>query len=99
MAPNRAMLLGLLKENSQPNKLRDSLIKPLNTIQVIVAHAVVVRSKCKVPLGSHADTCLVGDSYLVLHDHNRSVDIYSYHLKDGHRSAKTVNAKVHYHNP
>ena len=40
--------------------------------------------------------CVVGDNCLVMHDHNRPVNVYSYNLTDGHRSAKTVDAAVGY---
>ena len=62
----------------------------------MVAHASVASSKPKVELDSHADTCVVGDNCLVIHDHNRPVNVYSYDPKDGHRSAKTVDATVGY---
>ena len=32
----------------------------------------------------------------VIHNHNRPVNVYSYDPKDGHRSAKTVDATVGY---
>ena len=46
-------------------------IKPLTTIQVMVAHASVSGVKPTVKLDSHADTCVVCDIYLVIHAHNR----------------------------
>ena len=79
--------------------LRDSYLKPLSTVQVIVAHASVASSKPKVELDSHADTCVVGDNCVVVHNLNRPVNVYSYDPMDGHRSAKTVNAEVGYQNP
>ena len=77
----------------------DSHIKPLSTIQVIVAHASVVSSKPKIEFDSHADTCVVGDNCLVIHDHNRPETVYSYDPKDGQRSTKTVHATVGYQDP
>ena len=71
-------------------------MKSLSTVVVMVAHASVVSSKHKIYLDSHADTCVVGDNYLVVHVHNRPVNVYSYNPKDGCRSAKTVDAKVDY---
>ena len=44
----------------------------------MVAHASVASSKPKVELDSHADTCVVGDNYLVVQDHNGPVYVYSY---------------------
>ena len=50
-------------------------------------------------LDSYADMCLVGDNCLVVHHHNRPVNVSSYDPKGGHRSAKTVNATVGYQDP
>ena len=58
----------------------------------MVAHASVAGSKLKVELDLHADTCVVSDYYMVIHDHNRQVNVYSHDPKDGNRCAKTVNA-------
>ena len=76
--------------------LRDSHLKPLNTIQITVTHASVASSKPKVELVSHAEQCVVGDNCFVIHDHNRPVNIYCYDPKDGHRSAQTVDGAVGY---
>ena len=60
----------------------------------MVANPSVASSKLKIELDAHADTCVVGDNCLVIHDHNRSVNVYSYNAKDGHRSAQTFDATV-----
>ena len=65
-------------------------------MQATVAHASVASSKPKAELNSHADSCVVGDNWLVIHDHDRPVNVYSYDPKDGHKSAKTVDATVGY---
>ena len=83
---------GPLKGDSQHSELRDSHLKPLSTIQMTVAHALVASSKPKVELDSHADMCVVGHNCLVIHDHNRPVDIYSYDLK---RSQKCQDSWCH----
>ena len=62
----------------------------------MVAHASIASSKPKLELDSHADTCVVGDSCSVIHDHTRLVNVYSYDPKEDHRSAKTVDATVGY---
>ena len=62
----------------------------------MVAHASVAHSEPKVELDSHAHVCVVGDDCLVIHNHNRPVNVYSYDPKDGNRSAKTVDAAVGY---
>ena len=70
--------LGPWKGDSQLSVLKNRFIKPLSTIHVMVAHASIASSKPKVELNSHKDTCVVGDNYLVIHDHHRPVNIYSY---------------------
>ena len=65
--------------------LKESFIKPLSTTHVTVVHASIASSKPKVELDSYADMCVVGDNYLVIHDDNRPVNVYSYNPKDGHR--------------
>ena len=94
-----AWQLGPSKGDSCPRVLRDSHLKPLCTIQVMVAHTSVASSKPKVELDSHADMCVIGDNCLVIHDLNRPVNVYSYDPKNGHRSAKTVDATVGYQYP
>ena len=79
--------------------MKYSFIKPLSIIWVTVAHASVASSKPKLELDSHADTWVVGGDCLVIHNHIRPVNVYSYNPKDGHKSAKTIDAAVWYHNP
>ena len=43
----------------------------------MLANASVPKSKSKVELDSHADTCVGGDNHLVIHDHKSSVNVYS----------------------
>ena len=61
-----------------------------------MSHASVASSKPKVELDSHAETFVVGDNCLVIHNYNIPVNVYSYDPKDGHRSNKTVDAAVSY---
>ena len=84
------------KGDSQPSVPTNSYLKPQSTICVTVAHASITSNKSKVELDSHTDMCVVGDNCFVIHDHNRPVNIYSEDPKDGHRSAKTVDATVGY---
>ena len=51
--------LGLSKGDSQPRVLRDSYIKPLSIVHVMVAHNSVVSSNAKIELDSNADTYVV----------------------------------------
>ena len=79
--------------------LRDGFVKPLTTVCITVAHSSVASSKPKVESDSYADTCVVDDNCLVIHDHIRPANVYSYDPKDGHRSPKTVDAEVLYQDP
>ena len=72
---------------------------PLNTLRAMVAHASIESSKPKVELDSHVDTCAVGDNCIVIHDHNKRVNVYSWDSKNGHISAKTIDAAVGYQDP
>ena len=65
----------------------------------MVAHASVASSKAKVELDSHADTWVVGDKCLVIHNHSRPVNVYHYDPNDGHRSSKTIYATLCYQHP
>ena len=87
--------LGLSKQGSKPSELIN-FIKPLVTIQVMVAHSSVTSSKPKVELDSHTYRCVVGDSCLVIHYHNRPVNINIYYPKYGHGSAKKVDVAIGY---
>ena len=90
------MMLRLSKGNSQPCDLRDSYVKPLTTIHDMVSHASAASSKPKVELDPHADVCVVGDNYIIICDHNRSINNYSYDPKDGHRNVKAVDTIADY---
>ena len=68
-------------------------------VGIMVVHASVESSKTKVELDSYADMCVAGNNCSVICDHNRPVNIYSYDPRDGHRSAKTVDVAVGYHDP
>ena len=89
-----SLWFGSSKGDCQPRELKDSFIKPLITISVMMVHTLVVSSKPKVELDMHLHTCVVGDNCLVILDHIRSVYVYSYNPKDGHRSTKTVDVAV-----
>ena len=65
----------------------------------MLACASFASSKPNIELYSNADTCIVGDSCLVIHDHKRPINVYSCDPKDGHESAMTVNATVYYWEP
>ena len=62
----------------------------------MMAHAYIASSKPGIELDSYAEKCVVGDNCLVIHNHVRQVNVFSYDPKDGKRSAKTVHATVDY---
>ena len=45
-------------------------------------------------LGSHTKTSAVGDNFLVVHDHEKPANVYSYYSMNGHKCAQTVDAAV-----
>ena len=81
--------------NRQPSKLNSCrYVKPLTTVHVTIAQAEVTCRRPKKELKSHADTCAVGNNCLVVHDHDRPVNVYSYNPKDGYKCAQTVNPEA-----
>ena len=58
------------------------------------AHTSLTVVKTKRELDSHADTYVAGDHCLIIHDHNRPVNIYEYDPKVGSKSSYIVNATV-----
>ena len=52
----------------------------------------------KIELDTHADTCVVGDHCLIVHDHNKPVSIYINDLKAG-LYANIVDATIAYIEP
>ena len=58
-----------------------------------------VNDKIHVELDSHADTSVVGSNVLVVHDHERYVDVYGYNSKSRHKNITTVDAAVAYDDP
>ena len=65
----------------------------MQTVQLCVQNSFTV-VKAKVEFNSHADTCVVGDHCLVVHDHNRSVNVFGYDPKAELKHAHIVNANV-----
>ncbi len=75
------------------------------TLQSNICPIVTVKSlddsinyKIQVELDSHADTSVVGSNLLVVHDHERYVDVYGYNCTCWHKNVTTVNAAVAYNN-
>ena len=55
--------------------------------------------KTKIVLDSHADVCVIGNQWLVLHDHNRPVNVYGYDPKVGSKCVSIINVTVAYTEP
>ena len=53
----------------------------------------------KIELSSHKDTCVVGNHYLVVHDHSRPVNVFGCDPKVGLKHAHTINTAVVYIKP
>ena len=63
----------LNKQRSALNNFR--YVKPLTTICVTVGKAKVTSKRFEIELDSHADTYVVGDNCLVVHDHDIPVNV------------------------
>ena len=47
----------------------------VQTVQLCAQNSLTV-IKTKIELDSHADTCVVGDHFIVVHDHKRPVNVF-----------------------
>ena len=63
------------------------------------AHNRFLVIKTKIELDSHADTCVVGDHCLVVHDHHRPVNVFGYNPKVASMHAFIVHATIAYTEP
>ena len=57
-----------------------------------VTQAKTTSNRPKIVLDSHINTGVVGDHCLVVHDHDRPINVYSYDPKDGLKHAYFVDA-------
>ena len=58
------------------------LLRLLTTVKVTVGQALVAISKPKLELDSYADTCVVGHYCLVIQDHEKAINVFSYNLNN-----------------
>ena len=65
------------------------------TVKLSTQNSVTV-VKTQIELDSHADKCFVGDHCLIVHDHNRPMNIYGYDPKMELKHACTVDATIAY---
>ncbi len=50
-------------------------------------------------MDSHTDTCVVGSNILVVHNHERFVDVYGFYKAAKHSNACTVDSAIAYKDP
>ncbi len=77
------------------------VICPVTTLQSHQSstHSLSNHSRISVELNSHAGTCVVGSSILVIHDHEHFVNIYGFDKETKHTNAFIVDAVIAYKNP
>ena len=62
-----------------------------------VISSMQLEEDSRTELDSHADTCVVGDNALIIHEHNRTVDVVGYEGSAGRsKRLKVVDAAVAY---
>ena len=67
----------------------------VQTVPLSVHNSLAV-IKTKIELDSHADTCVVHNQCLIVHDHDRPENVFGYNPKTGSKHACIVNATVSY---
>ena len=67
----------------------------VQTVQLCAQNSLAV-VKTKVELDSHADTCILCDHCLVVHDHTRPVNVFGYDPKAESKHACIVNTTIAY---
>ena len=84
------------KVNTKMPQEATVVTKYLHTsVAIKVLQTTNENSKCKTNLDFHADTSVVGDSRLIVHNHGRLVDVYGYD-NDRHKHVRTVDAVIGY---
>ena len=79
---------------------RGHVVASLRSVRLNVSIMSTSSVTClKSELDSHADTCVVGKHALVVHEHNRMVNVFSYDPKSKGKPAKIVDALVKYVDP
>ena len=78
----------------------DHVVASLRSVRLNVSIKSTSSVTClKSELDSHADTCVVGKHALVVHEHNKLVNVFSYDPKSKGKPAKIVDALVKYVDP
>ena len=79
---------------------RGHVVASLRSVRLNVSIMSTSSVTClKSELDSHADTCVVGKHALVVHEHNKMVNVFSYDPKSKGKPAKIVDALVKYVDP
>ena len=94
-------LIGLSRGEINTSCVDDGKCVICTSVQTvhISDHSSLPVVKTKLELDSHADTCVVGDHCLIVHDHNRPVNVYRYDPKVGSKHVCIVDAAVAYTEP
>ncbi len=98
---NPALLKNPKKEREWHQTLSDGCIISHHSIYPIVTVKSLgfLNSKIQVELNSHPDSSVVGSNVLVIHDHERYIDVSSYDNTPRHENITTVNATAAYEHP
>ena len=63
---------------------------------LLIVNTSLAAVKPKMWLNSHADTCVVGENFLIEYDHNRPVNVFGYNPKAGFKQDCIVDAMIAY---
>ena len=70
----------------------------MQTIQLSAQKGILIH-ETKIELDSHAYICVVADQCLLIHDHNKPVNVFGYYPKVKSKHACIVDAAVAYDAP
>ena len=65
-------------------------------MRIKVASSSINSDKTRLELDSHADTTVLGNFFLVVHDFDRPVNVTGYDLEYGNRVCRTVTGVLDY---
>ncbi len=72
-----------------------SSICPIVTVKSL---DISINPKIQVELNLHAETCVVGATLLLVHDHAHFIDVFGYDSKSIHKNITTFDAALVYDN-
>ena len=93
-------LIGLLKGYIISTCFGDEgvIYTSVQTVQLYAQNSPTV-VETKMELDSHSVTCVAGDHFLIVHDYNRTVNVFRYGSKVGSNHACIVNTALAYTEP